>query len=291
MRIFCSLTTIPSRFQRIEKTIDSLLDQTVLPDKIFIHIPETYNFRFKESHVNPQALELFRARYANYRDIVVFNPVKEDNGPGTKLVGFFETEQWGEQTADDFILIVDDDVLYNRDFVENYVQNIIKNGADAKKAYTFQKYHLNNLDERDKIYVGMCVAGFCLNCRFLNDFLDFFGKMRNHDFVLYHDELYISYYVKLMGIEIVDISEGRGLFYKTVENTHIDALNKVRGKYDRDVITPKIMRVFHTYYPHVLNDVVGAAAAEAAAAAPLPPPTTVKIINSSKIKKSIKMFF
>jgi hypothetical protein len=38
--IIISLTTIPPRFDNLYITIDSILAQTILPDKILINIPE-----------------------------------------------------------------------------------------------------------------------------------------------------------------------------------------------------------------------------------------------------------
>ena len=40
-----TLTTIPSKFQYLHLTIDSIVKQTIMPDKIIINIPNEYNFR------------------------------------------------------------------------------------------------------------------------------------------------------------------------------------------------------------------------------------------------------
>ena len=40
-----SLTTIPSRINYIENTLNSLLEQTIKPEKIILNIPKIYNFR------------------------------------------------------------------------------------------------------------------------------------------------------------------------------------------------------------------------------------------------------
>ena len=45
--IYVSLTTIPSRVQDLNKSVESLLQQSQKPDKIFINIPYKYR-RFKE---------------------------------------------------------------------------------------------------------------------------------------------------------------------------------------------------------------------------------------------------
>ena len=79
--IYVSLPTIPQRIKRIKKSIDSLINQTQKPDKIFINIPTKYK-RFSETiqdHQIPKfssdAVEIIRC---------------DDFGPGTKLLGSLE---------------------------------------------------------------------------------------------------------------------------------------------------------------------------------------------------------
>ena len=40
--IYVSVTTIPQRIKTINKSIESLLNQTLKPDKIFINIPNEF---------------------------------------------------------------------------------------------------------------------------------------------------------------------------------------------------------------------------------------------------------
>ena len=75
--IYVSVSTIPQRIKTIHKSIESLLNQTLKPDKIFINIPNEFR-RFKEK--------------INDNDIPKFPPGVEvtrceDSGPGTKLLG------------------------------------------------------------------------------------------------------------------------------------------------------------------------------------------------------------
>ena len=46
--IYVSLSTIPQRVKSLNKSIDSLINQSLKPDKIFINIPRKYR-RFKET--------------------------------------------------------------------------------------------------------------------------------------------------------------------------------------------------------------------------------------------------
>lgn len=257
--LYCSLTTIPSRIPKLEKTINSLLRQTVLPDKIIVQIPREYNFRFRGEKVNTKIIDLFYEKYENYRDIVIFHYVDEDDGPGTKLTGFLKTREYYLSAVlnsnNSFVIVVDDDVEYQKHFIESFAKAIYENGVDAKNVYTFQKYYIWNIYVNEYLYVAMCVAGFCINCKYLHGFSGFFEKIKKYDFVLYHDELYMSYYAtKLKDMELVDISEHRS-GYQVCESAEIDALNKIKGKYDRCEITPRILQVFDSYYPDVLAKV------------------------------------
>ena len=74
--IYVSLSTIPSRINTIHKSIDSLINQSVKPDKIFLNIPLDFK-RFKEKILDkdipklPDIVEITRCddcgpRYAVY---------------------------------------------------------------------------------------------------------------------------------------------------------------------------------------------------------------------------------
>ena len=76
--IYVSLSTIPSRIKSLKKSVESLLNQSLKPDKIFINIPLKYE-RFSEviredqiPQFNSKIIEITRC---------------EDCGPGTKLLG------------------------------------------------------------------------------------------------------------------------------------------------------------------------------------------------------------
>ena len=51
--IYVSISTIPERIKNINKSVESLLNQTQKPDKIFINIPLKYR-RFSEIIENKQ---------------------------------------------------------------------------------------------------------------------------------------------------------------------------------------------------------------------------------------------
>ena len=68
---FCaSLTTIPSRIREVSLTIDSLINQTKKPEKIFLNIPYKYE-RFPEQVISTEQLEKLR----NYENLEIFDRV------------------------------------------------------------------------------------------------------------------------------------------------------------------------------------------------------------------------
>ena len=76
--IYISLSTIPPRIKNLKESVNSLLNQTKKPDKIFINIPYKYK-RFKEV-VNEDDIPKFD------NNLVEISRC-EDYGPGTKLLG------------------------------------------------------------------------------------------------------------------------------------------------------------------------------------------------------------
>jgi len=67
--IYISITTIPKRIKNIQKSIDSLLQQTKVPDKIFINIPTKYK-RFKEIIENEDIPKFNEKRLWTWNEVI-----------------------------------------------------------------------------------------------------------------------------------------------------------------------------------------------------------------------------
>ena len=76
--IYISISTIPQRLKHLKESVNSLLNQTRKPDKIFVNIPYKYK-RFKEV-INDDQIPKF-----NDNSVEIIRC--EDYGPGTKLLG------------------------------------------------------------------------------------------------------------------------------------------------------------------------------------------------------------
>lgn len=108
--IVVTMTTLPSRIGNIQPTIASLCNQTVLPEKILINIPE-YSKREKTGYRIPDFLK--------ENPLVEINFTEEDLGPATKLLPALE-KYWDNK--DQLLMVVDDDEVYPKGLIENYLQ-------------------------------------------------------------------------------------------------------------------------------------------------------------------------
>lgn len=106
--IVVSLTTIPSRIAGILPAVNSLLDQTVLPERIVLTLPERSR-REQVGYVVPDALR------EHPRVSIVSS--ERDWGPATKLI---PTLLGMADQPDVPVLAVDDDNVYPRTFIETF---------------------------------------------------------------------------------------------------------------------------------------------------------------------------
>jgi len=122
-RTVITLTTIPSRIDKIKPTLISLLDQSMKVDKIYLNIPY---FSLKgEEYIIPEWLTKLHN--------ITINRVEKDYGPATKLLPILNKEKLDNPK----IIVVDDDVIYGSRMVENYIKNFNGNpmtifGADIE---------------------------------------------------------------------------------------------------------------------------------------------------------------
>ena len=104
--IYVSISAIPQRIKNLNKTVESLLNQTQKPDKIFINIPFKYK-RFSEKIEQNQI-----PKFDN--DLVEITRC-EDSGPGTKLLGSLNKLQ-----KDSLLILADDDHAYENYMIEKF---------------------------------------------------------------------------------------------------------------------------------------------------------------------------
>ena len=170
--IYISITTIPSRIKSINKTIDSLVNQTLKPDKIFVNIPLEYK-RFKNQIEDDEIPSL--------PDIVEVTRC-EDFGPGTKLLGSLNKIK-----KNSLLILADDDHIYENFMLEKFYYHY---NLSSNNAYSFYVHPLGNFG------IGQGADGFAINTNFLDGINNFYNKIvKDYNELFIHDDLWISYYL------------------------------------------------------------------------------------------------
>jgi len=172
---FCvSLTTIPSRLKTISKTIESINNQIIKPNIIYLNIPYEYK-RFKEridenelKNLNLENIEIIRC---------------EDYGPGTSFLGPIVKIQ----RKFDFMIIVNDDHIYDKNLTDIFIKNYKK----EKINYSFYVQKIFDLD------MAQCADGFLIKGDLLHKAHMFYEKyvVKNKNLRL-DDDLWISIYLQ-----------------------------------------------------------------------------------------------
>jgi len=138
-KVVISLTTLPSRIDGVKSTINSLTNQSVLPEKIILNLPKISK-REKVGYQVPSFLK--------NHPLVFINEVEEDLGPATKLL---PTLKLYEDEPDKLIVVLDDDQIYPKKIVGNYQQQSISfsNSALTLCGWTVPK----NFKHKDRVQI------------------------------------------------------------------------------------------------------------------------------------------
>jgi len=228
MSCVISLTTIPSKFDNLYKTIDSLIAQTVVL-KIIVNIPKQYTFRFK-GEIPKEKLDYFMEKYGNF---CVLNMV-EDYGPGTKLLGLLSGDYVIQEK---YVIIVDDDIIYKPYMVETFIKEM-EQETDVSSFYVYNYNWLR---------IAQGVDGFLMKMDKLNHFMKYYDSIKNQDYIHYHDDFYFSYYFYLLNICVKHIHSPH-IIYDVHDNTFTDALCNLHGKYSRNNLNDKMFDILNNLH-------------------------------------------
>ena len=185
MKNFCvSMSSIPPRFSSLEKTLDSIQNQNIKPDKIFLNISKNYN-RFKNVNYD------FKKLSNKFKNLIINKC--DDFGPGTKLLGSLKNI-----SSYDYVILLDDDHIYRKQMFEIFYEQAKKN---LNNSYSFCVTDI--LDCK----VGQGADGFLINTKFLKNINFFFDKHVKDNKNLYlNDDLWISIYLyKILKIDIISV--------------------------------------------------------------------------------------
>jgi hypothetical protein len=110
-RIVITLSTLPDRYKKILKTLQSLKKQTIAIDEIYLSLPE-YSVRMKLNY--PELPD-------EIKNLVKVVKIEQDYGPITKLLGAL----YCEEDSRSIIISCDDDYIYPENFVEKLIEKHI----------------------------------------------------------------------------------------------------------------------------------------------------------------------
>lgn len=112
-KLVVSMTTIPSRFNTIEKTLRSITSQSLKPDVLYIGIPE------KSSRDNEKLVYDVPDFLSRYQPLVQIVSLDKDYGPVCKLLAALVAEPFTD--GDCMIVTIDDDMIYPINFLKEMV--------------------------------------------------------------------------------------------------------------------------------------------------------------------------
>ena len=171
--IYISISTIPQRLKYLNKSVNSLLEQTRRPDKIFVNIPFKYK-RFKETIKDNQI--------PKFDNSVVEVTRCEDCGPGTKLLGSLNKFK-----KNSLVILADDDHTYENYMIEKFFYFYSK---APNNAYSFYVHPLGNFG------IGQGADGFAINTNHLEGVKNFYDKVvKDYKELFLYDDLWISYFL------------------------------------------------------------------------------------------------
>ncbi|WP_440672824.1 hypothetical protein [Candidatus Pelagibacter sp. HIMB1715] len=196
MKNFCvSMTSVPPRFPYLNKTLDSLQNQNIEPEKIFLNIPIKFN-RFDVKEYN------FSYLLKKYKNLEINRC--NDFGPGTKLLGSIEKIK-----NYNFVILLDDDHIYRKEMLQIFYNQAIQN---IENSYSFCVNDI--LDCK----VGQGADGFLINTKYLKKIKSFFDRyIKDNNKLLLNDDLWISIFLnKIMRIDIISVFKylKQPLFFK-----------------------------------------------------------------------------
>lgn len=230
-----SMTTIPKRFASIEKTLLTLLKQKLQPEKIILNIPKKYNVRF-ETSIGSQQIENLKSRISSEK--LIINMIDTDYGPGTKLLGLFSNNVVDLTDENTYIVLVDDDLLYRSYMLEYFNKYNNDNFYGNGMIISYYCYI-------SKITVAQGADGIFIKSTLLKNFLEYYNKIKDFDYIKFHDDYYISYYFHLQNIPVKHMKSKahRTIYDVNKFVTHIESLNEIEGKYNRQNLNEQVHNI------------------------------------------------
>jgi hypothetical protein len=194
VRIVVSLTTIPSRLEKLPMVLDSLIDkQTVKPDVVYLNVPHVFGR-------TGEVYDMSKLHYSNPRLKILRC---DDYGPVTKVLPALEAEHGNERTV---ILYTDDDAIPPPDFVEQYVRQSRRKPGHVMHAVCGQGFYTKSptpIDDNQGCTLPEAFEGILLPVdavKDLDDFKEFVMKAIRNKSCFKSDDYVVGAYLTSRGI-------------------------------------------------------------------------------------------
>jgi hypothetical protein len=222
MRIVATLTTIPKRIKYIKPVLDSIVNQQLKFDHIYLNIPKK-TLTGKKYIIPLDLLDGFPT------DLITIVRCNIDYGPITKLIPTLEYETDPETV----IFIFDDDqIVHTR--VSNILVKKVKKYPNCALGFSgwclgtvpflFQLIKKNEEDiEVDWLQGTDCIA---VKRKFFNlqQLLDYSNFPKN--IFLKNDDHWIAYHLELHNIKKIKINKNATLYFKPTSQTYIEPISR-----------------------------------------------------------------
>ena len=223
------MTTLPSRIGLMRPCLESLLQGSMAPDRIFLSLPPAA-LRDEGPYVIPDFL---REPPLSQKVEIIRTP--EDYGPGTKLLGLL-----GKITQPCYVVLADDDVVYKSFFVRRLIEH---QRRDHRSSFSFYAYSMAGLR------IGQGVDGFSFWSPNLAGVFDFYSRHIAGTGLMFHDDLWISFYLMSRGVAVKSLrylldEAGAGDVRETILHG-VKALSAETGALSRQKLNSLIVPLFN----------------------------------------------
>lgn len=135
IKIYVGITSIPVRLKYIHNTLNSLLNQDVKPNKIFVFLPE----KSKRLNIDYNINDIQKDKINDPDNIIQYITGVSDEGPITKFYSLLDYVP--SKDKNNFLFIVDDDVIYPKTRIANIKKHI---NPDSRNSYGFSGRKYSN---------------------------------------------------------------------------------------------------------------------------------------------------
>ena len=208
----------------MQPCLESLLGGLVVPDRIFVSVPQV-SIREQTTYEIPGFFS--KPGFSEKIEIV---RTDRDYGPGTKLLGMLP-----KITQPSTIVLADDDVVYKPFFLQGLVEH---QRVDHDSSFSYFAFSLGGMR------VGQGVDGLSFWSPQLDGIADFYQAHIAGTDMMFHDDMWISFYLMTQGIKIKSLAHlVEGGEVKTAMHT-INSLFTETGRLSRSKLNSLVSMLF-----------------------------------------------